>query len=88
MGVVQMKQSMTSQEFHGWMIYLSNKQPDAHEIQLAVLTSMVGNAMGSKRPPTDFIIHKERKSNKEASTDVMGQTSVMAAFAGIAVPMD
>lgn len=82
---------MTPSEYNGWMIYLSNKQPDVTEIQLAVLSSLVSNGLGSKRSVDDFILSKSERTKqptaKQHEDGTLTQLAVQASFAGVAIPM-
>ena len=82
---------MTKMEFDGWMVYLMNKGPTVDEIQMAVLSSLVSNGLGSKRTVDDFLITKKatKKTKTEDVTEGVGmdKQAVRAAFAGVAVPM-
>lgn len=78
---------MTTREFIGWQLYFKNKGPDIQEIQLAVLSTIVSNGLGGKRKVGDFLITNEREKHIPKNQKGMSETSVRAAFAGIATPM-
>ena len=46
--VAELHNKLTYEEFRGWVTYLNTKGPDAHEIQLAVLSNLVATGLGSK----------------------------------------
>ena len=87
MPVSVMKAVITRNEFDKWMIYLQNKQPEIQEIQLAVLSTLVANGLGSKSKVHDFLISKPEKNTADTPTAGMDAASVRSAFSGIAVPM-
>lgn len=91
MPVVKMKTVMTQSEFNGWMMYLNTKRPEVTEIQLAVLSSLVSNGLGSKRSVTDFIISKNETAKastaKQHDDGTLTPIAVQASFAGVAIPM-
>jgi len=80
-----MKMTITQQEFNGWVYYLNNKGPDVEEIQLAVLTNMVAQGLGSKKSKvTDYIISKTHEPKSEPTdTKVMSASAVKAAFSSL-----
>jgi len=71
-----------------------HKEPDETEIQLANLTLMVAQGLGSKNSKfEDFLVNKPKKKpskKTEVTTPdgVLSQNEVMSVFAGIATPMD
>ena len=93
--VAVMRQVISQSEFTGWIRYFSHRQPDPHEIQLAVLSHIAASGLGSKDSKVDdYIISKPKKSTpKNDDTDeplpngLLSTNDVMSVFAGIAVPM-
>ena len=57
---------MPKDEFIKWISYLNNKSPTIQEQQLAVLSTIVNNALGGKAKVHDFILSKMPK--KESQT--------------------
>lgn len=51
---------MSIVELRGWSEYLSMEPTNSVEIQLALLTSVVGNLMGGKTKIDDFLITSYR----------------------------
>ncbi len=73
------------------MKYFSNKPPDISEIQLAIISTLIVNAMGSKKKAKvdDFIISKQiSKKDKRGLLEPMPENEVRSTFAGISVRMD
>jgi hypothetical protein len=83
---------ISQKEFHMWLRYFANKDPDETEIQLANLTLMVAQGLGSKKAKfEDFLINKptKKEATKAKTPDgILSQNEVMSVFAGIAIPLD
>jgi len=82
---------LTPTEYIGWMKYFSNKPPDIPEVQLAIISTLIANAMGSKKKAKvdDFIISKQiSKKDKRGPLEPMPENEVRSTFAGISVRMD
>ena len=63
---------MPKDEFIKWISYLNNKPPDVQEQQMAVLSTIVSNALGGKAKVKDFLISKTpQPQNKPISVEGM-----------------
>ncbi len=62
MPVFLLKTIMPLSEYNKWLIFLQDDEPDVTELQLAVLSTLVSNAVGGKSKVTDFIIRKSTKT--------------------------
>ncbi len=83
--VIVMKSMLTQKEFFGWVKYFNTREPDAQEIQMAVLSNIVSGALGGKSKIEDFLIHKTHKS--QDSLRPMSAKEVAGVFAGVAKKM-
>ncbi len=91
MTVGTLRSVMGKTEYYDWLRYFKYKTPDSLEIQMAVLTAMVAQGLGSKKVTAeDFIIHKEYGAAVgEASTPhEMSSDEVQSFFGMIATPME
>lgn len=65
MPVSMVVQTMTRDEIDSWLSYFVHKDPDPHEVQMAILIANVRNAMKGKKGAAskvvDFIISKKPK---------------------------
>lgn len=63
MPVAAVTHMLTKEEVDGWLSYFAYKDPDAQELQMAILIATARNAMSSKAKSkvTDFIITKKPK---------------------------
>lgn len=71
---------MPKDEFIKWLSYLMNKPPSVQEQQMAVLSTLVSNALGGKAKVKDFLVskipEKERKTmSPEAMRGLLGVAS-------------
>ena len=88
MPVVLLRAVMSKTEFYDWLRYFKYKQPDAPEIQMAVLTAMVAQGLGSKKANAeDFIIHK-LKPKAEDEPHEMASEDVASFFGMLSTPME
>lgn len=87
MPVFLMRQTLPRSEYTGWLSYLSNRQPDETEVQLAVLSTLVSNGLGGKAKVDDFIINKPPKQVITKSVNVMSEDAVRGTFFGFAKKM-
>lgn len=62
---------MPMDEFMKWISYLNNKPPNIQEQQMAVLSTIVANALGGKTKVKDFIISKMPEAEKQTMTPEM-----------------
>ena len=71
MSVIEMKRTLSQEEYLGWYVYLTNKPPDHNEIQMATLMAMVANMFGGKSKPKDFMVsqHTTNRSPKSTAFD-------------------
>ncbi len=67
MPVSVMKLTLSQNEYKKWILYLQHKQPEITEIQLAVLSTLVSNGLGSKSKVDEFILSKPKKVVKKKS---------------------
>ncbi len=74
--VRHMKEILTTSEFNKWIAYLSFKNPDVNEIQLAVLSTLVSNGLGGKAKVNDFIVSKVAEEKKPQ--DIFGMFNACA----------
>ena len=82
---------LTPIEYYGWMKYFANKPPDIPEVQLAIISTLIANAMGSKKKAkvADFIISKQMsQKDKRGLLEPMPENEIRSTFAGISVRMD
>lgn len=72
-------------EYYKWMAYISYKKPDITEQQLAVLSTIVSNALGGKAKVEDFLVSKPKKetSNKVAPMDA---NAIATIFSAVSTP--
>lgn len=83
MPVWVMKQMLPPSEFRGWLKYIANKQPDVNEMQMAVLTAMVAQGLGSKNASyKDFLIRKQETRGQK--NNIMSAGEVKSIFSGLA----
>ena len=82
MPVWGMKQLLTTKEFNDWVEYLYTKGPDVQEIQMAVLSNMVAQGLGSKKSKVDDFIISKQKPQKQ-TTNVMSADEVSSVFGGL-----
>lgn len=59
-----MKAIVSKQEFNGWIKYFKQKPADVTEIQLAILSTIVNNALGGKATVKDFIMSGDATKKK------------------------
>jgi len=60
---------ITSSEFDDWLLYFEKKPPDVQEIQMAVLTTLVTNALGGKEAKvSDYILSGDKP--KKTANDI------------------
>ena len=86
MPVSELNTRLTKKEYHQWIAYFNQKQPDVQEMQMAILTSMVAQGLGSKKAQmNDFLIHKLKPTDNELKPLPMGD--IEAVFASFAKPM-
>ncbi len=79
-----MRQVLSRTEYMQWLAYFKYKQPDIQELQMAVLSTIVVNAVSSKSKAKvdDFIIsHKHVPKVKKQG---MSESEVRSSFAGFA----
>jgi hypothetical protein len=95
MSVAKLRMTISPREFAGWMVFFRDQDPDIPEIQMATLSLMVAQGLGSKKAKhDDYLIRKptllEKKGPTVAHTPdgVLTQNEVMSVFAGIAIPLD
>ncbi len=66
-----------------WLSYYKHKRPSTTELQLARLTLLVAQGLGSKTAKfEDFLVNNHKPKAKEMSAD-----QVQAVFSGVATPM-
>ncbi len=84
-----MRQMLTSTEYMGWVQYFEHKPPDIPEVQLAIISTLIANAMGSKRKSkvSDFIISKQVEK-QERKLRPMEDNEIRSTFATVSVRMD
>ena len=68
MSVVQMKRTLSYEEYTGWYAYLSEKPPEINEIQMATLMAMISNMFGGKAKPMDFMVSPSAKKRKSTAS--------------------
>lgn len=74
-----MKSVMPVSEFNGWMKYYAQKPPDVQELQMAVLCTIVSNAVGGKSKVDDFIL-SNKDANSNSSTSAITPEQVSSIF--------
>ncbi len=89
MPVFVMKQVLPHTEYRKWLSYLQYQEPDTQEIQLAVLSTIVSNALGGKSKVKDYLINKpeERLEQRRLRTKGMSASQVAAVFSGVTKKM-
>tara|TARA_R110000772_G_scaffold5454_1_gene19456 strand:- start:11315 stop:11563 length:249 start_codon:yes stop_codon:yes gene_type:complete len=60
--------TMPRDEFMKWISYLNNKPPTIQEQQMAVLSTIVSNALGGKAKVKDFLVSKTPKQKVKNMT--------------------
>ena len=59
MSVATMRNTLSNKEFYGWLAYFEEPTPDIPEIQMATMSLLVAQGLGSKDAKhTDFLIRK------------------------------
>jgi hypothetical protein len=87
--VFMLRSVLPNSEYHKWLAFMQYKEADTQEIQMAVLSSIVSNALGGKAKVKDFLINKpeERIEQRRLKTRGMSDSQVSAVFSGIAKKM-
>lgn len=69
--------AMTKDELYKWISYINNKPPTVQEQQMAVLSTMVANALGGKKKAKvqDFLISKS-PDKKVKGNDLTAMRSI------------
>lgn len=65
MPVFMLKTIMPMDEYNKWLIFLAEDEPDIPEMQLAVLSTLVSNALGGKAKVKDFLIRQPKTSESK-----------------------
>jgi len=81
MPVFVMRSVLSANEFTGWLLYLQQRGPDVNEIQMAMLTTLVGKGLGDKSATIEkFIISNTETKNETASQKVNEVGAVLSAM--------
>jgi len=87
MPVYVMKASLPYSEYVNWMRYFKFEHPDAHEIQLAVISHIIASGLGNKKSKFDNYLVRNPVKQKHKEHKVMSPTQVQAAFSSISKKM-
>lgn len=68
--VFMLKTIMPIDEYKKWLIYLAEDEPDIPEMQLAVLSTLVSNALGGKAKVKDFLIRQPKQDTSKKQKGV------------------
>lgn len=66
-------------EYNKWLLFLQDEEPDVNEIQLAVLSTLVSNALGGKSKVNDFIVRKPKQKQGTNSKGI-GEKEIRGAL--------
>ena len=93
MPVVVLKNTITKTEYLKWLSYHKYKAPDPTEIQLAVISAMIAQGLGSKDSTAeDFLLHKrkvqEAREAEANDTPEMNPNEVESFFGMLSTPME
>ena len=81
--VSAMKRVLSAEEFSGWIKYLAQKPPDVQEIQMAILATIVSNALGGKAKVEKFILSGKNNKSDKPGGDAISPESVKTLFRGM-----
>ena len=89
MPVIMLRSMIDKTEYYDWLRYFKYKSPDSLELQMAVLTAMVAQGLGSKNATAeDFIIHKKYGATEEETPHEMDANEVGSFFGMLSTPME
>lgn len=81
--VHEIENTMSVSELKKWAVYLSQEHSNSIEIQLALLTTVVANAMGGKAKIEDFLVTQYKVETKKVTTTPMSAKDVRAKFSNL-----